>query len=68
MIGGFVVILLIEATGVLFGAAGGSQMVYGILLMAVIIFKPEGIIGFFQKDNTVNKKSGLRFRRKKEGA
>ena len=68
VIGGFVVILLIEATSVLFGAAGGSQMVYGILLMLVIIFKPEGIIGFFRKDNTVNKTTGIRFRRKKEGA
>ena len=68
VIGGFVVILLIEATSVLFGAAGGSQMVYGILLMLVIIFKPEGIIGFFRKDNTVNTKTGLSFRRKKERA
>ena len=68
VIGGFVVILLIEATSVIFGAAGGSQMVYGILLMLVIIFKPEGIIGFFHKDNTANKTTGIRFRRKKEGA
>lgn len=68
VIGGFVVCLLIEVTSVLFGATGGSQMVYGILLMVVIIFKPEGIIGFFHKDNTVNKKSGISFRRKKEGA
>lgn len=68
VIGGFVVVLLIEATSVLFGSAGGSQMVYGILLMLVIIFKPEGIIGFFQKDNTVNKRSVFRFSRKKEGA
>lgn len=68
VIGGFVVILLIEATSVLFGSAGGSQMVYGILLMLVIIFKPEGIIGFFQKDNTVNKATLLRFRRKREEA
>lgn len=68
VIGGFVVSLLIEFTSVLFGAAGGSQMVYGILLMVVIIFKPEGIIGFFHKDNTVNKTSGIRFKRKKEGA
>ena len=68
VIGGFVVVLLIEATSVLFGSAGGSQMVYGILLMLVIIFKPEGIIGFFRKDNTVNKRSVFRFSRKKEGA
>ncbi|MDO4273833.1 MAG: branched-chain amino acid ABC transporter permease [Eubacteriales bacterium] len=68
VIGGFVVILLIEATSVLFGAAGGSQMVYGLLLMLVIIFKPEGIIGFFHKDKTENRASGFRFRRKKEGA
>lgn len=67
VIGGFVVVLLIEITSVLFGAAGGSQMVYGLLLILVIIFKPEGIIGFFQKDNTVNKKRGIQFKRKKEG-
>src|SRR5699024_3301172 len=68
VIGGFVVILLIEASSVVFGSAGGRQMVYGILLMLVIIFKPEGIIGFFRKDNTVNRKTGLQFRKKKEGA
>lgn len=68
IIGGFVVILLIEITSKMFGAAGGSQMVYGLLLMLVVIFKPEGIIGFFQKDNTVNRKNGIQFKRKKGGA
>lgn len=67
VIGGFVVILLIEITNVLFGAAGGSQMIYGILLMLVIIFKPEGIIGFFQKNDAADKRTGFRFRRKREG-
>ncbi len=64
VIGGFVVILLIEATSVLFGAVGGSQMVYGILLMLVIIFKPEGIIGFFRKDDQSNKRSVFRLKKK----
>ena len=68
VIGGFVVVVLIEVTSVIFGAAGGSQMIYGILLILVIIFKPEGIIGFFHHDPTVNKKSRFSFLGKKEGA
>lgn len=68
VIGGFVVILLIEVTSVFFGSAGGSQMVYGILLMLVIIFKPEGIIGFFRKDSMSGKKPLFSIKRKKEGA
>ena len=39
-----------------------------ILLILVIIFKPEGIIGFFRNDPTVNKKSRFSFLGKKEGA
>ena len=68
VIGGFVVILLIEVTSVFFGSAGGSQMVYGILLMLVIIFKPEGLIGFFRKDSMSGKKPLFSIKRKKEGA
>jgi len=58
VIGGFVVTILIELTSVLFGSAGGSQMIYGILLMVIIIFRPEGLISFFRKDGS----GGLRFR------
>ena len=43
-------------------------MVYGILLMLVIIFKPEGIIGFFRKDSMSGKKPLFSIKRKKEGA
>lgn len=68
VIGGFIVILLIEATSVLFGSAGGSQMIYGILLMIVIIFKPDGIISLFHRDKEINQKTGIRFVRKKGGA
>ncbi len=70
VIGGVIVIVLIEATSVLFGSAGGSQMIYGILLMIVIIFKPEGIIGFLKKDSLTNiKKQILSLgSKKKEGA
>lgn len=66
VIGGFVVILLIEATSVLFGSAGGSQMIYGILLMLVIIFKPEGIIGFFSKEGRLRRSLILLKGKKKE--
>ena len=61
VIGGFIVILLIELTSVLFGASGGSQMIYGLLLMVVIIFKPEGIIGFFHKKGDGGRKGGKKF-------
>ncbi|SCP99456.1 branched-chain amino acid ABC transporter permease [Anaerobium acetethylicum] len=57
VVGGFIVILLIEATSVFFGAAGGSQMIYGLLLIVVIIFKPEGIIALFRKNNAEDSKN-----------
>jgi len=56
VIGGFVVTLLIEFTSKLFGSAGGSQMVYGILLMVIIIFRPEGIISFFTERRSGEKR------------
>lgn len=55
VIGGFVVTLLIEATSVLFGSAGGSQMVYGLLLVLIIIFRPAGIISFFTKEGSAKR-------------
>lgn len=68
VIGGFIVILLIEATSVLFGSAGGSQMIYGLLLMLVIIFRPEGIISLFHRGRGAKRKRQIRFLQKKGGS
>ena len=53
VIGAFIVIPLIELTSVLLGSAGGSQLLYGLLLVIIVLFKPKGVISLFMhKKNT----------------
>lgn len=49
VLGAFIVIPLIEMTSVLLGQHGGSQMLYGLLLIIIVIFRPAGVISLFQK-------------------
>ncbi len=48
VLGAFVLVPLTEATNYLLGYQGGaSYVLYGIVLMLTVIFKPDGIISFF---------------------
>lgn len=47
VLGAFIVIPLIELTSVLLGQHGGSQMLYGLLLIVIVIFRPAGVISLF---------------------
>ena len=49
VIGSFVIIPLIEITGILLGQRGGSQILYGLALILIVTSKKDGIIGFFKK-------------------
>jgi ABC-type branched-chain amino acid transport system, permease component len=58
IIGAFLLILLTQFMNTVFGsqANGISTLLFGLVLMIIVIFKPGGIITLFQKkDKTVNK-------------
>lgn len=47
VLGAFIVVPLIEATSKFLGSAGGSQLLYGLLLILIVIFRPKGVISLF---------------------
>ena len=56
VLGAFVLIPFINIVNLLLGNIGGAgQFAYGIILILIVIFRPNGLISFFQKDP--NKKS-----------
>ena len=55
VIGAFIVVPLIEAAGVLFGSRGGSQILYGLGIVLIVLFMPDGLIQIFLKRRKKNK-------------
>ena len=49
VLGAFIVVPLIELTSKLLGAVGGSQLLYGLLLVLIVIFRPQGVISLFKR-------------------
>lgn len=49
IIGAFVVIPLIELASTLLGAQGGTQVLYGLMLIIIVILRPSGLIGLFDR-------------------
>lgn len=49
VLGAFIVVPLIELTSKLLGAMGGSQLLYGLLLILIVIFRPQGVISLFKR-------------------
>ena len=49
VLGAFIVVPLIELTSKLLGAVGGSQLLYGLLLILIVIFRPQGVISLFRR-------------------
>lgn len=52
VLGAFIVVPLIELTSKLLGAVGGSQLLYGLLLVVIVIFRPQGIISLFTRKSS----------------
>lgn len=50
VIGAAILIPLTELANVLLGSTGSGMLLYGAVLMIVIIFRPGGVMSFFQKD------------------
>lgn len=51
VLGAFIIIPLIEFANVLLGQYGGGNMLYGLLLILIVIFKPTGIISLFDRSH-----------------
>ena len=47
VIGAFIVVPLIELAGILLGQSGSSNVLYGLLLVLIVIFRPQGVITLF---------------------
>lgn len=56
VLGAFLVVPLIEMTSVLLGQHGGSQMLYGLLLIVIVIYKPTGVISLFHRSSNAGEK------------
>ena len=50
LLGAFVVVPLIELTSKFLGGAGGSQMLYGLLLILIVMFRPNGLISLIIRE------------------
>lgn len=48
VLGAFVIIPLIEVASIVMGQQGGTNLLYGLALMVVVIYKPDGLIRLFQ--------------------
>lgn len=62
VLGAFVLIWLIEIANKILGQSGGSQILYGLALVLIVIFRSDGLISIFSRKrlhatrNSVNKK------------
>lgn len=66
VLGAFVVVPLIEATSKLLGSAGGSQLLYGLLLIVIVIFRPKGLISLLIPDRDQNQSQTPRKKARKK--
>lgn len=48
VLGAFIIIPLIELAGVLLGQFGSSNVLYGLVLMLIVIFRPTGVLGLLE--------------------
>ena len=61
ILGAFIIVPLIEFAARLFGARGGSQLLYGLGIILIVMFMPDGLIQIFRsrtKKEKVNTKEG----------
>ena len=51
LIGAAILIPMTEVANALLGSSGSGMLLYGAVLLAVIIFKPGGVISFFKRED-----------------
>lgn len=54
VLGAFVIIPLTELASVLLGSSGGTQLLYGLALVIVVIFQPRGLAHLFNKNSKIS--------------
>lgn len=50
VLGAFIIIPATELSSVLLGQSGSSVLLYGLLLIIIVLFKPKGVISIFTED------------------
>lgn len=50
IVGAFIIIPLIEIAGVAFGSRGGSQILYGLGIILIVMFMPNGLMQVIKKN------------------
>ena len=60
ILGAFVIIPLTELASIILGSSGGSQLLYGLALVIIVIFQPKGLAYFFGDDAKVYMRSKFR--------
>lgn len=48
VLGAFIIVPLTEFASILFGARGGSQLLYGLGIILIVLFMPDGLIQVFK--------------------
>lgn len=57
LLGAFIIVPLTEAASILFGPRGGSQLLYGLGIILIVLFMPDGLIQIFKKFGKKSSKS-----------
>ena len=57
LIGAAILIPMTEVANAVLGSSGSGMLLYGAVLLAVIIFKPGGVISFFKKEGNPGKET-----------
>ncbi len=64
IIGSFFLVILSEVTNIFLGESGAGMLLYGIMMIIVFIFKPEGLIGIFRKKTLHRIKESIKGKRR----
>lgn len=50
VLGAFIIIPATELSSILLGQSGSSVLLYGLLLIIIVLFKPKGVVSIFTED------------------
>lgn len=64
LIGAFLMAPIAEIANIALGSSGGGMLIYGLMLIIITMFKPDGIISFFTKNDNGTRLKASFFRQK----
>lgn len=68
VIGAAILVPLSELANVLLGSSGSGMLLYGVVMILIIIFRPGGVISFFTGDSKIGLIRKIQARRLQKGA